>query len=309
MTTKYGPSEQWRHINANQLTPDSTGRLGDFKSSPINHKLAIWDPGANGVRYLKTLVYNLAAGLDDRDWARLRRIEHRDIGEPIAVTYRGEPVCLDYLQAVRELGFITGRLDLDGRRVLEIGAGYGRTCHAIMANHELAGYVIVELANSLRLARSYLSAVLPEREFAKISFVPVERVDDALAGARFDLCLNINSFAEMDEPTVRDYLALIALTCRHLYVKNPVAKYRDKSLDGHSQGDRVVAMAMRTGLLREVIDIHDSEAVREQAKKFVTAYRPAESWVCLADDWAPPWSFYWQALYRAGTNGDEIGIH
>jgi SAM-dependent methyltransferase len=184
------------------------------------------------------------------------------------------------------------------RIVVEIGAGYGRTCHAVLANYDVAAYYIVDLDNSLDLARAYLREVLGDDDFAKVRFVPAGDLDAALGDLRFDLCLNVDSFAEMDGDVVHNYLAFIAARCRNFYVKNPVGKYLDPSLDGHAEGPELVAMALRTGLLRDVIDVHDSEAVRAQSFKFLEAYRPAAGWATVDAGWAPPWSYYWQALYR-----------
>lgn len=297
MADKYGGSSLWNEYHQTRITKEASVDLTGFKSAGVNFKLALWNPQTNGVRYLKSLIYHLAGQLDEPGWQRLRRIGGRDTGAPIAVRMHGELVCMDYLQAVLELDFMARHVALDGATVVEIGAGYGRTCHAILANHDLAAYYIVDLDNSLELARAYLREVLGE-DFAKVRFVPAGDLDAALAGLRFDLCLNVDSFAEMDGDVVRDYLAFIAGHCRNLYVKNPVGKYLDPSLDGHAEGQDLVAMALRTGLLRDVIDIHDSEAVRAQAVKFVEAYRPAPGWATVAAGWAPPWSYYWQALYR-----------
>ncbi|WP_326560811.1 putative sugar O-methyltransferase [Micromonospora sp. NBC_01796] len=301
MADKYGGSTLWDTYHRTRITKESSVDLAGFKSAGVNFKLALWNPRTNGVRYLKSLIYNVADGLDDAGWQRLRRIGGRETGAPIAVRIHGELVCMDYLQAVLELEFMERHVALDGGTVLEIGAGYGRTCHAVLANHDVAGYYIVDLENSLDLARAYLREVLDADDFAKVRFVPAGDLEETLAGLRFDLCLNIDSFAEMDAEVVRNYLAFVARHCRHLYVKNPVGKYLDPSLDDHAEGQELVAMALRTGLLRDVIDIHDSEVVRVQSAKFVDAYRPAAGWTDLADEWAPPWSYYWQALYRAAA--------
>ncbi|GAA0532587.1 hypothetical protein GCM10011581_17220 [Saccharopolyspora subtropica] len=298
MTGKYGRSALWEHYNRTHVTGEPVTDLAGFKSSAPNFKLALWDPRPNGVRYLKALIYNLAEQLSPAAFDALRRISNRDVGDPITVRVGGETVCLDYLQAVLELEYISGHVDLDGAEVLEIGAGYGRTCHAVLSNHDIAAYHIVDLDNSLTLARAYLQAVLPEDQFAKVRFVRNEDVEEAFATARFDLCVNIDSFAEMDADTVLEYLALIDRTCRYCYVKNPVGKYLDKSLDSHSQGAELVSMALSTGLLRDVLDIHDSAEVAEHATRFVAAYRPGPRWTDVADSRARPWSYYWQALYR-----------
>jgi putative sugar O-methyltransferase len=298
MNHRYAQSPLWEHNISTVMTKAAVTDLSEFKSTGVNFKLALWDPRSNGLRYLKTLVHTLAAALGPANWARLRRIPNRHVGAPISVVYDGELVCLDYLMAVYELEFITGGADLDGMAVVEIGAGYGRTCHAMMSNHDIASYDIIDLESTLSLARAYLRKVLDDERFARIGFHSVNDVDALFEAREFDLCINIDSFAEMPAETVLAYLELIAARCRYLYVNNPVGKYFDKSLDGHSQGTEVVAMALATGLLRDVVDIHDSRAVAARSDAFVAAYRPAEDWRCVADSRAVPWTFYWQALYH-----------
>jgi putative sugar O-methyltransferase len=297
MSGDYGPSSLWIYNNATRVTQRASKDLAGFKSSAINYKLALWDPAVNGVRYLKSLIYNLAALLTEEDWMALRRTQHRDVGEPITVRYHGETICMDYLQAVLELKFISGQIDLDGLSILEIGAGYGRTAHTLMSNHNVSMYYIIDLENGLQLAVRYLETVLDDEQFEKIRFVPAAEVGDLPRPMRVDLCINIDSFAEMDPTVVRSYLAIVADSCHYFYTKNPVGKYLDMSLDGHSQGDDAVAFALQAGLLRDIIDIHDSDAVEGQVDKFIDAYRPDGDWKCVAHSNAIPWSFYWQALY------------
>jgi putative sugar O-methyltransferase len=297
MAGSFEPSGQWTHISDTLITKEVAADLAGFRSSTVNYRLALWDPRSNGVRYLKDLIYNLGEELSEANLVRLRRIRNREVGDPITVRCGGEDLCIDYLQTVYELEFIGGALDLAHGNVVEIGAGYGRTCHGILSNYDIDNYVIIDLPNTLELSRAYLRTVLDEEDFARITFVTN---DDATAvpDLRYDLCININSFGEMTQVTVRNYLDLIAGRCRHFYTKNQVGKYLDKSLDDHAHGSAAVARALSTGPLREVIGIHDADAVRSQRSKFLDAYRPGAGWVSLADSRAKPWSFYWQALYR-----------
>jgi putative sugar O-methyltransferase len=290
-------SPQWDRIMKYWVTEDAAVDLTDFKSDTRNFNISLWNPEANGVRYLKTLVYNLATQLRPEDWARLRRIGNREVGNPLTVRYEGEEVCLDYAQAVLELAFIEQIIPLRDARVMEIGAGYGRTCHAILANHDLAEYCIVDLPNTLGLSRRYLREVLDDERFGKIRFIPVDEIDEALATARFDLCVNIHSFTEMTPETVRGYLDLIDDKCTAFYAKNPLGKFLDKKLDSHFKGDEAVRMALQTGPLRKVIDIFDSEALAAAVPDFVRAYRPGPGWQCAAHARAIPWSYFWQAVF------------
>ena len=289
-------SELWKRINATCLSEDRLGDLSDFKSSDINFRIALWDPRTNGIRYLKTLIYNLCAELTPVQLSRLEKIGNRDLGQPLSVRYEGLNVCMDYLQALYEIEFIAAHVPLTGSSILEIGAGYGRTCHALLSCFPLAAYTIVDLPNCLALSRRYLASVLPAPEFEKISFLnPTDFFGDGRPG--YDLAVNIDSFAEMEADTVTAYLRGIAERCRYFYVKNPVAKYRDPALTAAADSEEM-AIALNMGLLREVVDIHDNRAVAAQSGKFVAAYRPGAAWDVLAAAWARPWSYYWQALYE-----------
>jgi putative sugar O-methyltransferase len=303
MTNKYDQSSQWAHITNTLITEGAAADLSNFKTSSINYKMALWDPQPNGIRYLKELIYNLGVQLTPENRARLHLIRNRDVGNPISVKYAGEALCIDYLQAVYELEFISNVVELGHANVLEIGAGYGRTCHAMISNHDIASYSIIDLPNPLEVARKYLRIVLDERQFSKISFVRSDDVASLPEGVRYDLCVNINAFGEMTGETVRNYLHFIAGHCDYFYTKNQVGKYLDKSLDGHSQGDEVVAYALSSGPLRDIIDIYDSNATEAQRPKFIDAYRPGREWVCVADGWGIPWAFYWQAVYHRISRG------
>jgi putative sugar O-methyltransferase len=302
-STKPTQSALWAFINKKYITEGQVQDLTGFKSREVNFKISLWNPRTNGIRYLKALVYNLCTSLTKDNWERIRKIKNRQVGDPFTITYDGEQVCLDYLQAVYELEFIAAHLSINGLNILEIGAGYGRTCHAIVSNHEVEAYYIIDLKNCLKLSRRYLKEVLDSVNFSKIRFTSIEDID-GLEALHFDLCINIDSFAEMDPETVKYYLAYIDKHCNYLYVKNPVGKYLDPSLS-ISQNKKEVDLALNTGILCEVIDIHDREAVKQQVPRFIRAYRPGNNWECIADSWAPPCSYYWQALYHKKVNSEE----
>ncbi|MFH9070592.1 putative sugar O-methyltransferase [Streptomyces alboflavus] len=297
MAGTFRASRQWERISENWVTEDGADNLTDFKSDSRNYHLALWDPRRNGIRYLRALVYELATRLGPEDWQKIRNTKNREVGNPVEVRLDGTSVCLDYLQAALELGFIEKELDLRGGRVLEIGAGYGRLAHAMLSNYDLDSYCVIDLKNTLSLSRSYLREVLSEKQFAKMRFVQVDDVTASLDTAQFDLCVNIHSMTEMIPETVEEYLRLIDRTCTAFFVKNPVGKYIDPSLDGYYKGDEAVQEALASGPLRQQLDIHDSEAVQAAAPDFLDAYRPGTAWSPAAHGRGVPWSYFWQALY------------
>lgn len=301
-STKSTESALWKLINTSCITHDKIQNLDDFKRSEVNFRIALWNPQTNGVRYLKTLIYNLCAELSPQNRDRLARIKNRNIGEPISVTYDGQSVCMDYLQAIYETSFIADHLHLDEMNILEIGAGYGRTCHSVLSNHSVKSYTILDLPNCLELSSRYLLAVLDEEHYSKINFIVATDLP-LMDTNHFDLCINIDSFAEMEPEVVQTYLDYIACNCKYIYVKNPVGKYADPSLNTMPK-ENEVSIALTMGLLCDVLDIHDSIAVNNHKDKFLAAYRPGEQWRLVADSWARPWSYYWQAIFRRLEQSD-----
>jgi putative sugar O-methyltransferase len=295
-------SPQWERILQNWVTEDAAADLSNFKADKRNYSLSLWNPEVCGIRYLKTLVYHLATELTPEDWVKLRNIRNREVGDPLTVRIDGEPICIDYLQAVMELGFIEKHVDLQGAQVAEIGAGYGRTCHAVLSNYELSQYWIIDLTNTLRLSMKYLGEVLDDAQYSKVRFVDVADISQVMRATDFGLFININSFAEMTLQTVRDYLDLIDTKCAALYVKNAVGKFMDKKLDGHHKGSEAVQLALQSGPLKNVLDIFDNQAVAAAASDYIAAYMPGESWRCVADGLGYPWSYYWQALYMKSAS-------
>ena len=295
--TSFAPSPLWKDINDNIITRENMATLDNFKSNEINHRISLWNPQTNGIRYLKTLVYNLSSGLTSLDWQIIKKIKNRDIGNPISIKYNNQDICLDYIQALFEMNFISKKLNLDNKRIIEIGVGYGRTCHSIISNYNIKSYHIVDLDNCLYLSQRYLKSVLTKQQFSKITFLSNEELS-VINDSHFDIAINVDSFAEMESAVVHAYLDYIAKSCSYFYTKNPVGKYSDKSLDNHSRGKRTVSNAMKTGILRQIVDINNNNSVELHSRKFIQAYCPGKKWQTIRNSWAKPWSHYWQALYK-----------
>jgi len=291
-------SRLWEYINNTNLSRDRLSQeFKNFKSTDINFKLAIWNPRTNGIRFLKTLIFFICSALSGQQWGKLKKIHNREVGNPYSIQYNNEHVCLDYLQAVFEIDFMEKYFNFKNSSVIEIGAGYGRTCHAVLSNYNINNYYIIDLTNSLELCQYYLKIVLNKTQYNKITFVNVEDFDK-VRNKNYDLCVNVDSLAEMEEATVRLYLQFIDSQCENFYVKNPVGKYCDKSLISHDEPNEVVDLAMETGILKEVIDIHNNKEIEMQSREFVKAYCPSNKWECVGNEWGKPWSYYWQAFFR-----------
>ena len=108
--------------------------------------------------------------------------------------------------------------------IVEIGAGFGRTCHAILSlSPEIEEYSIVDLDPMLDLSRKYMKLVAPE-VFTRIRFVSSNdfELQEQLAP---DLVINIDSFQEMPPPIIDEYMNRIVRKAKKFYCKNPLGKY------------------------------------------------------------------------------------
>jgi len=299
------PSKLWKWHNLFWMTNSRVGNLAGFRSNAINFKISLFDPAHNGMRYLRTLIHCLCKSLSPENWERIKATKNRNLlGNPVTVRCNDEDVCLDYLQAVFELEFIQDSLGTgDIRRILEIGAGYGRTCHVIVSNHPVKEYYILDLDNCLRISNNYLKAVLDPLQFSKIHFVSADNID-SIADLKFDLCINIDSFGEMPMETVRYYLDYINKHCGYLYVKNPVCNplaspYIKVSSGRAAFKNRICNLISRVitndTAIPEVIDIFNTDAVKAQVEKYIRIYCPGTGWKCVADKGAVPWSYLCQS--------------
>jgi len=288
----------WKCINQQVLCNPNNIDLNTFKSSKTNFNISLWNPKKNGVRYLKTLLYTLLSTSSTTDFELYKKIKNRNIGSPITVKIRGEEICLDYFQAIDEAKTISKAVSLNGAKILEIGSGYGRTCHTFLCLYpEIESYCVLDLEPCLILSKRYLEAVLSTGLFSKIRFIGIQDFE-CLQEEAFDLAINIDGMADMQEETVLDYLKYIDGHCNGFYCKNTVGKYLDKSLDGSTDYDESVEIALNSGILREIIDIFDGEQIDRQTEIFLEAYCPSTAWECVSHGPAPPWSFYHQAVYK-----------
>jgi len=287
-------SEFWKLLNIGTLSMKQIAKnLPTFKRSETNFTLSMYDPFTRGERYYMTVLYLMARQLSEDAWEKIRNTKKRDTGCPIGITYKDQFLCLDYLQAVLELEFIEEHEELDGMDILEIGAGYGRTAHMILSNHQIKSYTIADLGNCLALSHRYLSEVLDKEHFAKITFIDVE---EKFISADFDMCICIDAIAEMSSENIAQYLKYISEHCSWFYAKSPIGQY-DVNI-GFIDGERT--LPLNEGFDR--INILNNSEIRSQVSKFVANYLPGTDWECAGNKNALPFMHYWNAIYEKRTD-------
>ncbi len=202
----------------------------------------------------------------------LDKIENQLLGNPVTVRYFDRDISFEYLQSVEELFFLESKLEKISS-ILEIGTGFGRTCHALLSNFcNIKNYVICDLPKMLSLSKNYLTNVLPFNEFNKIDFISHEEFHEQVST---DLVINIDSFQEMDEITIKNYIEIISNISRFFYTKNTTCKYDPISINLKNPPNfKQYQYAMKMGLCRNVVDIFDTEKLFDSSKKYVKVYCP-----------------------------------
>lgn len=298
MATENKISELWTDLSDSLFGNIDDDFLSSFRRpGGANKRLAAWDPFDPTMRYFKFLLFSTAARKPDKFFDYYRALKNVNIGQPTSVKVRSCDINIDYLFSVEECLFIDNCAGLDTiRSVIEIGAGFGRTCHAIVSlGRSLESYTIVDLPSMLNLSRAVLAKAVPEHA-GKIRFVDATDVV-AWRQLKADLAININSFQEMPDATIGSYMDDLVSKCRHAYIKNPVGKYAPGSVGLEIKDERTMHDVFAIGRCREVIDIFDEDALVAARQRYTELYRPADHWTLVADEPLEMVPYFHHAFY------------
>jgi putative sugar O-methyltransferase len=159
------------------------------------------------------------------------RLEEPELGDPIAVDFRGRRISEDLANSLAEYASIAAHISstrLDEATLLEVGAGYGRFADLFLTLHPQARVVIVDIPPALALSQAYLLTRHPgatAHRFtpdqsgeelgqrirdARISFLtPGQFASMPPLGA--DLVVNISSLHEMVPAQIAEYFRLFTV--------------------------------------------------------------------------------------------------
>ena len=296
---------------------ESFRQIGGF-----NNRLTSWDAIETSSRYFKSLLYAFAENLDNRilqsvifhqkdnrlgDGIKyyLKRIRNRNLGRPITINYYNNIVDLDYLLSVEEIFFLKSELR-KSKNILEIGPGYGRLAHSILQNFKnIKNYYIIDVDWMSELTRAYLKRVLSSSDFSKIEFISFDNYQKFKKRAEvsnqnlIDISINTNSFEEIEENIVRDYLLFISNNSQYFYSKNAICKYHPNAVDIKLKDKAHYEAALRMGLCKNVIDIYNSQAIAKQRKVYLKAYCPKNFKLSKDEKCFGQFLYYHSALYES----------
>lgn len=294
-------SKLWKSLSHSLFSKLDDEFIASFRRpGGANNRLGSWDPFDKTMRYFKFMIFTAAERQPARFFDLYRALGPVDIGEPVFVTVRSCKINIDYLFALEEFMFLEQEFDLGAvRSVVEIGSGFGRTCHTLLAlSDRIERYTIVDLAEVLELSRRVLVKAVPD-QFHKIQFIDAADTD-AWNQISADLAINIDSFQEMPPATIAAYMDGLISRCRHFYVKNPVGKYDPASI-GITIDAAKFNDVFSLGLCHDIVDIFDDVALAQARKDYLAAYRPGPSWQLVADKPMSMFPYLQHALYRAGA--------
>jgi putative sugar O-methyltransferase len=265
-------SQQWQKLTRDEFGSSAEEFLRSFRAPGTANKFVAWNPFERSTRYFKFLLFNAARSKGDRFFDAYRRIEGRDVGDPITIRCGGCEIDADYLAAVEEWEFLESYGALaDARIVVEIGAGFGRTCHTLLTLcDKIERYVIIDLPPMLELSRSYLRRVIPN---ASVDFVASDDAT-AISALQPDLTINIDSFQEMPPHVIADYMTRVVRRSKTFYCKNPVGKYAPESVGMQGAEPERLMDVFSLGYCREVIDIFDDADLAEAQARYLDRYCP-----------------------------------
>jgi len=293
-------SQLWEALSDTLFANVDDDFVANFrKPGGANSRLGSWDPFDKTMRYFKFMLFSAAERQQPEFFKHYRALGNVDVGAPVSVTVRGCGINIDYLLSVQEYMFLESCVALESiRSVVEIGAGFGRTCHTLLSlSDTIERYTIIDLPNVLELSRRVLARTVPHK-LGIIEFIDATN-DGEWRGLERDLAINIDSFQEMPPATIDTYMSGVVGRCEHFYVKNPVAKYKPSAVgiaDSASSGFHDV---FSLGYCRHVIDIFNDLALAQARQAYVDAYRPASDWKLVADKPAELFPYFHHAFYSS----------
>lgn len=180
----------------------------------------------------QSLTYNFLSNMvwdySVRVWPEIEKLSDPLIGNPPSLHRNGRLISQDLANSGLEAQFVLSGLPnaLKVQTVCELGAGYGRTAHALLTLRPNLRYVVVDIPPALYVSQRYLSAVYPHRkifkwrpfnsyseikaefESAELAFLLPSQIE-LLPDDSFDLFINISSLHEMSVEQIRYYFTQI----------------------------------------------------------------------------------------------------
>ena len=274
-------SKLWEKLTLQEFANIDDEFLKNFRAPGSANKFVAWDPYEHSTRYLKFLLFTIAKKQPNEFFDAYKKISNCNFGGSLSVRYSDCDINADYLAAVEEWLFLNTYGELRNvTKMVEIGAGFGRTCHTILTLcPQIEEYTIVDLDPMLDLSRKYLKLVAPDF-FNRVRFISSNdiRSQDLLEP---DLVINIDSFQEMPLAIIDGYMNRIVKKAYRFYCKNPVGKYLPETVGMPGLTQDKLLDVFNLGRCKGVIDIFNEKELQEARVAYVDKYTPPREWKCV----------------------------
>ena len=174
----------------------------------------------NGVDWslMERTLYTFATRLlwryaKTRDQFDLLSVGEPSLGGPLPVRLKGTLISQDLANTALEVSSIAPFLSEPPKHVVEVGAGYGRTAHALLSIYPHMRYTVIDIEPALSISKWYLTSIFGE---GRVTFLPAERADET---QQADLGISISSLQEMTPTQVSRYVQLFDRTSALIYLK------------------------------------------------------------------------------------------
>jgi putative sugar O-methyltransferase len=165
-------------------------------------------------------------------------LEEPTLGSPPYILWEGKRVSQDILNSILEYITVSQHCDLNQlSRIVEIGAGYGRTAYCFLNLSPSLKYVICDIPPTLYVSQTYLSQMFPQKKIFKFrpfqDFKQIEeeysRADlvfltpdqlDKIPDKSVDLFMAIGCMQEMKRQMIVDYFHQIDRLSSRFYFKS-----------------------------------------------------------------------------------------
>jgi hypothetical protein len=181
-------TQQYKTVCINAATDDECFKV--FKANPVYNGILEHVSEAQGNLYLDYIKNNSPELLD-----LIEDFKKNDIhGGTVRFTYPGigdiSPSTLRYIKVLSDMKNLFG--DITGKKIIEIGAGYGGQCLVLNKLFTPSEYTIVDLDESSDLSKKYLKINDINPRVIKIS-----EIDDI--NENFDIVISNYAYSELNK--------------------------------------------------------------------------------------------------------------
>jgi putative sugar O-methyltransferase len=201
-------SDTDRYKNICRLAYIDDFYFNTFKSNQIYNEILEHVSYEGGKLYLDYLNHNFPQFISILDKFKLNdkyggsKLSHYDgIGNI-------SPSTLRYIKVLSDLNSLFG--DLSGKRIIEIGVGYGGQCFVINQLFDVKDYFLIDLDDTLLLSNKYLSKLNTNHQLIKI-----EEVTNVIGD--FDLVVSNYAYSELTTDLQDLYWEKIISKSKHGY--------------------------------------------------------------------------------------------